>query len=401
MGLSLLSFLGKGNYQTTNYSLEGFGVYQTHLLPIALCNLLKPNKLILIVTKESKIAQHKATGKSFIEEIKENIGNICEIKIQEIPSGVKEEELWQIFEEISNTLSEEDELIIDITHSFRYLPLFITGVISYIRASKNIRVNKILYGAFEAKDQERNITPIYDLTQFLKIQDWTVGTKFFLDTANANLLSDLLSEIQSKLWKKKSSNFKNMPKALKKISSLLNKFSYAIWLAQPLEVMDIATKLSKALKEAESEIKLWAKPFYVIFSLLRQNIEMFAYTKPDELTKENLEIQRKIINFLIEKDLYMQAITLTREWLISYVLLKRKTTENWLDINQRDKIAWELNERKNEIDNLILQIQPIWNAISQLRNEIAHCGMRKTKTNISNMISNIKNKIQNINKLPL
>lgn len=402
MGLSLISFLGKGNYQTTKYSLEGVGAYQTHLLSIALCKLLKPNKLILIVTKESKSAQHTETGKSYIEEIKENIGNLCEIKIQEIPSGVKEKELWQIFEEISNTLSDEDELIIDITHSFRYLPLFITGVISYIRVSKNIKINKILYGAFEAKDRERNITPIYDLTQFLKIQDWIIGTKFFLDTANADLLSKLLTEIQSKIWKKRgASNLENIPKTLKKIGSLLTKFSHAIWLAQPLEIMNIANKLNEALKEAESEIKLWAKPFYVIFSLLRQNIEMFTYTKPDVLTKENLEIQRKIISFLIEKNLYMQAITLAREWLISYVLLKRETVDDWLDINQRDEIALELNERESEIDDLILQIQPIWYAISQLRNEIAHCGMRKTKTNLSSMISNIKGKIQNINELPL
>lgn len=402
MGLSLISFLGKGKYQETNYSFEGVGTYQTHLLPIALCKLFKPNKLILIVTEKSKLAQSEKTGKPYIEEIEESIGDICEIKIQEIPSEVRENKLWEIFEKIADILSEEDELIIDITHSFRYLPLFITGVISYIRASKNIKINKIVYGAFEAKDQEKDITPIYDLTQFVEIQDWIVGTKFFLDTANAKLLSEMLSETQNKFWRKRENYYlSNLPKALGKISSLLNKFSCAIWLAQPLETMEVSTNLSKILKEAEPEIKLWAKPFYVIFSLLRQTAEMFAYPKPDELSKENLEIQRKILNFLLQKNLYMQAVTLAREWLISYVLFKKGNTEDWLNESLREKLAYEFNERNSKVDDLISEIQPIWNKIREIRNEVSHCGMRKKKTNTLRIINNLKKGIQLINELPL
>jgi len=413
MEITLISFLGKGNYQKTNYELEGFGSYYTHLLPVAICKLLKPklpqlSELILLVTKESRLARNKESDKTYIDEIKESLKDICKIRIQEIPSGNEQKEFWQIFEVIAETLQSEKEVIIDITHSFRYLPLFITSALNYIRITNNIRINRIVYGAFEAKDKEKNVTPIYDLTPFLELQDWIIGTKFFLSTANGELLSKIFSEIQRRLWKEKERYRPNeLPRSLMTVGSLLDKFSQTIWLAQPLETMKVASKLSKALQNAKQEIELWAKPFNVILLRLKELIEMFAYDKPRELTRENLETQRNILNFLFEKKLYMQTYSLAREWLISYTIFKSGMSESWLNIDVREKIAQRLSNEGYDLDDLIVsddlitRIQPVWNKISQIRNVVSHCGMRKNRIDVSRILKNIKEGIKFLNELPI
>lgn len=42
-----------------------------------------------------------------------------------IPNGKNEEEMWEIFETLFDKIEEEDELYIDLTHRFRYIPMLV------------------------------------------------------------------------------------------------------------------------------------------------------------------------------------------------------------------------------------------------------------------------------------
>lgn len=93
-----------------------------------------------------------------------------------IPIGANEEELWEIFKNIFETIGQEEELYIDITHSLRNIPIQLLAVISYARAIKNVTVNGIYYGAFEVgKFNEEGVkeAPILNLLTFLDILDWS------------------------------------------------------------------------------------------------------------------------------------------------------------------------------------------------------------------------------------
>jgi CRISPR-associated Csx2 family protein len=107
------------------------------------------------------------------------------IKDFDIPDGNTEEDLWQIFEIIFETFKENDEVIIDITHSFRFLPLLLTVMLNYTKQIRRIKILGVYYAAFESLgpipevakwDVSKRKTPIFDLTPLVKLQEWTLAT---------------------------------------------------------------------------------------------------------------------------------------------------------------------------------------------------------------------------------
>ena len=57
-----------------------------------------------------------------------------------IPDGKDSEQMWEIFEVIFDELQEGDELYLDITNSFRYLPMLLVVLVNYAKLLKNVKV---------------------------------------------------------------------------------------------------------------------------------------------------------------------------------------------------------------------------------------------------------------------
>ena len=62
----------------------------------------------------------------------------------EIPDG-GEESYWAIFED-QPAVADNDSVWLDITHSFRYLPMLAYAVLQYLQDVRGITVNGIYYG---------------------------------------------------------------------------------------------------------------------------------------------------------------------------------------------------------------------------------------------------------------
>lgn len=60
-----------------------------------------------------------------------------------IPDGKDSDEMWEIFEVIFDELQEGDELYLDITNSFRYLPMLLVVLVNYAKLLKNVKVKAI------------------------------------------------------------------------------------------------------------------------------------------------------------------------------------------------------------------------------------------------------------------
>lgn len=84
-----------------------------------------------------------------------------------IPDGKDEDEMWEIFSTIFSQLQENDELYIDLTHSFRYLPMLLLVLSNYAKFFENISVNHISYGNFEARNKDTNEAPQLTFCPFL------------------------------------------------------------------------------------------------------------------------------------------------------------------------------------------------------------------------------------------
>ena len=85
--------------------------WKTHLFQEAVIQLYKPKELVIFATSEVLKDE-----KGYLEYLKGKF----KVDIKPIPDGRSTDELWQIFDVYKNVVDEGDEIILDITHAFRF-----------------------------------------------------------------------------------------------------------------------------------------------------------------------------------------------------------------------------------------------------------------------------------------
>jgi hypothetical protein len=180
-----------------------------------------------------------------------------------------------------------------------------------------------------------------------------------------------------------------LPRRLQSVGSKLKLFSQAIQLARPRDAMRNASELLPLLQEATSEAEQWAKPFAAILKQIEGEAHKFAHDAWDRLDSEHLQKQLTLIEHFVKKGLWVQAILLAREWVVSWIALQRQAGD-WRDERYREDdleaalgaAHQRLQGRDSEVppwfDELpeSQQVAKLWSELTQLRNDVAHCGMR-------------------------
>jgi CRISPR-associated Csx2 family protein len=100
-----------------------------------------------------------------------------------------------MFALLADALPENSQVIVDVTHGFRSQPMLALAAGVYLRTVKNVTIDRIVYGAYEARDTHTNTAPVVDLTSFLDLIDWSVSAGQFIKYGNARPLSSLLNEL--------------------------------------------------------------------------------------------------------------------------------------------------------------------------------------------------------------
>ena len=244
------------------------------------------------------------------------------------------------------------------------------------------------------------------IVTLLDLLDWLSGAEFFLRRSDATVLAGRLEDIHRRAWKTPLGE--DLPRRLQTVANKLHSFSQALHLARPRDVMRNAHELLPMLKEAALEAERWAKPFAVILEQIRSETAKFAHDSPDRLDRENLHKQLALIEHFVKKGLLVQAILLAREWVVSWLALQRGEGD-WLDTSYREqeiekainnasrKHRGESAEVPKWFDDLpnSRKVIDLWDRLVQLRNDIAHCGMRKdaasiTEQRVKEIVSRLK-----------
>ncbi|MFN3421443.1 MAG: TIGR02221 family CRISPR-associated protein [Armatimonadota bacterium] len=391
--MKAISFLGTGEYKTVTYCWQGREC-QTNLFPEAIARTFEPEKLFVLVTPTAKEHEHFKTLRERLSDLVQPV---------DIPEGRSETELWRIFEQCAEIVNEGDEVLLDITHAFRSLPLIVFAVAAYLRRTKNVTISRIVYGAFEARD-EQNRAPIFDLTPLLDLLDWLSGAEFLMRRSDATLLAEQLRQTHQRMWRERTEE--ELPKKLQSLGNSLSNLSQALHLARPRDVMKAAQGLLRLLDEVKPEVERWAKPFGVVLEQVKAEAERLAHDTPDQLDIGNLQKQLALIEHYLDKGLTMQAVTLAREWIVSLVALKRGEGD-WLKKEDREEVeealgaaAASLRGEQADIPDWFerlsqnREVAKLWNWLIGLRNDLAHCGMRmgKDAANIGSIHQKAKKK---------
>lgn len=128
------------------------------------------------------------------------------IEAVQISEGFSESDIWSIFDAVYEKLDENDEIYFDVTHAFRSIPMFSIALFNYARFMKNTSVNSILYGAFEKLGPvysvkeiplEERVAPVVDLTNVVRLQQYTEMASSLKSFGRINKISDALRNSDS------------------------------------------------------------------------------------------------------------------------------------------------------------------------------------------------------------
>ena len=231
--------------------------------------------------------------------------------------------------------------------------------------------------------------PVHDLTPFVEVLDWVGAVRGLLRHLDADALAALFAGIQDRAHRQ---GREPPPRNLKPFANNLARFASAVRLARPTEAFLAAHLLLARLDQVEGEV---AADLPALVPLV-ERIGRLASLADEEpvLDADLLRRHRVLIRYQLDHGLVLQAIELGREWLVNLLLLRLGCSpERWLDRDLRHVVSRTatgamLARQHREYDPTDLSgrfealpdadgITSVWQAIGELRNDLAHCGMNE------------------------
>ena len=332
------------------------------------------------------------------------------LKSVRIPDGKNEEEVWRIFEILFDNLKSDDEIVFDITHAFRSIPMLVMTVLNYAKVTKRVSLSQIYYGNYEARDMDSNHAPIFDLSVFDNLLDWTFAIDSFLTSGDGTRVSELAGKSMNKVLKK-TKGCDSDARLLKTIATKLNEFSQNISTCRGPNISEDVNFLRENIKLYQRSEHL--KAFKPLLDLVQTKLDSFR----NDPFCDGLAASR----WCLDQNLIQQGFTILQESIVTFlvVALDGKTldvTEREIasqsvnnHFSKRDPIDWRPPTRDNmERTQAYLKLisrypglSATFDQISGYRNDLNHAGWREDKRTASKFRLNLENLINKIESLTL
>ena len=430
MSKALISFLGTNDYLECRYRLDGsksdYPVkYIQEDMALRFCKEWTAHDEIRIFTtrKAKKInwrnnghVDHKSKKtlpNRGLEERLQKIDSKATIRQMEIAEGNTESEIWEIFEAVYNSLRENEEILFDITHGFRSIPMLFMSLMGYARLLKNISVDGIYYGAFEvlgnfqavkAMDMEKRIAPVFDLTSFAHILEWTEATQSFVKNGSAREFARLASTRIGPMLKES----KGKDQTAKKIALIMKgieRISKNILMNRGTEIVNYDYELLKQNIQDLNTEDVTIKPLVPLIGKAEKKIEKFM--------KEDVLNGFHAVEWAMDHDLYPQAITMLQESMVTLILsdegLDWGKQSNRIAVSSAIKLFSMKDKKFNTAADLdqslanrllsngrVEQFYHVFEGLRGIRNDVSHCGFITDEDNHSRSAESIREKFMNI-----
>lgn len=109
-----------------------------------------------------------------------------------IPFAKNPKEQIEILSVLAENLDENEDVVIDVTHGFRHLPMLSLVAARFLKTVKKIDVQQIYYGAFEMSSD--NKTPVLELESLLTMLDWVDALSTFDKDGDYSVFAPLLQQ---------------------------------------------------------------------------------------------------------------------------------------------------------------------------------------------------------------
>ncbi|SHK20539.1 CRISPR-associated protein, TM1812 family [Anaerobranca californiensis DSM 14826] len=406
MGRKFLSFLGTGNYNDCCYYYGSKKVntkyVQRALLDIFCQDWEADDETIIFLTNEAK---EKHWDPNLKEEL---LSQNYPFKIVEknISIGKNIEEIWDIFKKLLEVLEEKDEVIFDITHAFRSIPMLGLVVLNFAKATKNIKLSGIYYGAYESRNSD-NEAPIFDLTEFDKLLEWSYAINSFVHSGESKFIYHIVNN-----EKKNDNNLK----IANKFAKTLKTFTDTIHTCKGIVLDDDEKSVYGSYnKMKEALIELKEKNNLPILDKLFNQID--RKTKIFDGCNDNLSMGINYIKWCIKHDLVQQGYTALNETIKTYICVlnglddvnkeyREDVAAKAMAVYRKNEEEWEIKEKYREMIKKVIETTPkelfkIYNSITSSRNDINHFGFtdEKARRKVSVIKKELEKKFKEFEKI--
>lgn len=381
--MEILSFLGPTNYSFTKYKYRDT-IVPTRFFAEALPKFFPDTEKILVFVTPT-VKKHDN-----LEELKSRLGDLLEPV--DIPESHTEDALWQIFDALIGHVEDGEKVVFDITNSFRSLPFLVFIAAAFLRSARKVKVEAVVYGAFEARDKEANISPVFDLTPFVSLFDWLAAANQFIYTGNARYLASRL--------------VKTGQESLQPLAENVTAIAQGLELLRPRDVAEASLQLPGNLKDVAANLP---KPFGVVVQPVEKAYAAFGVASEDP--RGHLLSQLRMINWYFQNQHYVHTLAMAREWVVSLICYHfeedmwdqdvRDDAEILLaggkrgDRESRHREKWETVPEGKRLRRLW---QDPFN-LANLRNDVLHTGFRKAPKSAAEIIAQTGRVVSEINEI--
>ena len=276
-----------------------------------------------------------------IEQVEQALGSNAHIAL--IKYGVNEAEINEnisIVLQLHELFSTGDELIVDVTHSFRSLPILVMNLLLYINnvSMKHIKLSHIYYGMVEMI-KEYGYAPIVDLKKVMELNKWIMGANSFKEYGKAYQISELLKGVDT-----------DASTRLKHFSDVMN--------LNHIFAISRETKSIKTILKKDFPSLL---PQMIVKPVVKEFVKSFQNTENDPAL-----FQLKLAEWQYKHMNYAAALISLQESILTYACMVTKH-----DSEDKD----ERNAVKDQIFKagiLPEELKKVYSEVTAMRNVVAH-----------------------------
>ena len=419
----LISFLGTTEYKATTYLWQEKQVHTAYT--VAACSdFLQPDEIIVFATKEA----YEKNWSGLCDALQ--AVEMPEPEFREIPLGKNESELWQIFNDLMEAIPSDTEIAVDLTNGQRSLPAVVILASVFMKTGLNIKVKHLLYGAFQVDPSEKDISPMFDLSSMLDLVNWGIAAERFNRDGDSEELANLFTDFAKEYAKTHQGEERENGHMLRKLAEDLTEISQSYLLLRPQHVRFTETKLRENISKAKDA--LTGIPEQKPLQMLLDRLEM-TYI-PQEISgcsegEEMLIRERDMIQWYRERGHLMQAVSLAREWLLTWLMVQdgidssrdldngklreayngklngasddRDQDGAYSEEERRERLqaAREAQKLPDQVDRT--EFFTLYDTMGDIRNDLMHAGKRKTPGKPKNIFKTANKQIDLLMKLPI
>lgn len=418
----LISFLGTNNYVPANYYLvdqshkvDNVRFIQEAILELICNDWTEKDVVKVFLTDEAEKKNwvdngHLDRDKKVIEceGLKSRLdayavhhkSKVRFEPIHNVPTGITESDVWDVFDTIYEQLEENDEVYFDITHSFRSIPMLCMVLLNYARYLKNITVKGIYYGAFEVLGpawqvknnmpvEDRN-APIVDVTRFSMLQNLSIAAGDFATYGNADRLQEISSEVLKPFLIKAKGQDKSLL-ALNRTIKNTKKFTENIQTCRGKLIIENGTakQIIKDLSNVKEDA-IAIRPIVPLLETIKSALSDFGngpgiqngyaaakWCLKNNLIQQGLTILEETIISEVCEELELDLQDKSIRTLISsaiYLIKSKKDEEKW---DVKSDAEFNFIKMVKEKSSTAKDKAKSFSDIQEFRNDINHNGMRK------------------------